>query len=476
MEADEKTLFLKNEKALTARLRASETSASDTISILKKEVNSQKKRAEELESNLEATVRKLKLEKKPCEKLNQTKTSESTQTGCDMGLKSAVTADLAKSFRGNAPSISSIDLPLDLGVDQPQQTKLGKENLKFFKGKVFLKKVSHKTIEPTAANEKSNFIRHQSKMSATSEELSVISSIQKSRKLRKEQSYTLDDHCSANFSKPDRQDESPADIQAASCFHRFKQSWAACLRLKSEEISAGKINFESISSLISWEADLNREKYTLLRRLGLISDYTTAQSSQASATGLLVPTSLSLKTKSNDLKKGRAKLLSSLNNGAEHHLMFWGDTRHGKAGIKGTDILTVPTFFSGGPFKSVALSNHAAVAVDGKGQVFAWGRGDMLGSQGIDRHVPLLLKNLSQRIIVQVASGDHHCLCLAADGTVLSWVGIPHQGSNDHGQLGTAKVGGYRAEPQPVARLMTEFVRQLSCGPLASGAITGMKF
>ncbi|XP_039217127.1 E3 ISG15--protein ligase HERC5-like [Crotalus tigris] len=58
-----------------------------------------------------------------------------------------------------------------------------------------------------------------------------------------------------------------------------------------------------------------------------------------------------------------------------------------------------------------------------------------------------LLKELTNKYIVQIACGDHHSMALSKGGELFAW------GENEHGQLGVEKKMGHVKEPQPVLAL-----------------------
>ncbi|KAK9398702.1 putative E3 ubiquitin-protein ligase HERC4 [Crotalus adamanteus] len=58
-----------------------------------------------------------------------------------------------------------------------------------------------------------------------------------------------------------------------------------------------------------------------------------------------------------------------------------------------------------------------------------------------------LLKELTNKYIVQIACGDHHSMALSKGGELFAW------GENEHGQLGVEKKMGRIKEPQPVLAL-----------------------
>lgn len=323
------------------------------------------------------------------------------------------------------PSLASLECQQSKIVARPPSNAPTSDQNRFFKGKVFLRKSTNLTLEAGEVKSSRQPYRHASSQSAISEDISVISSIQRSRQAKREISRTLDDAAAllaVSTAKPN--DDLSERSQAANCQTLYKQQLVALLRQKATELTEGKSLLTSTQDIIQWDIDFKAEKFNLLTRLGLVADYSACQFHQSTATNAIRAPSFSIDKRSVDQKTGKARLLRTLNEGPDYHLLFWGDSRHGKTGVKSDELVTVPTFFAGGSFKALALGAHSSVAVDSKGRLFAWGRGDLLGTQGLDRRSPLLIKSMANRIVVQVACGDSHSLCLTADGAVFSWVSL----------------------------------------------------
>ncbi|WP_167569103.1 RCC1 domain-containing protein [Brevibacillus migulae] len=82
-------------------------------------------------------------------------------------------------------------------------------------------------------------------------------------------------------------------------------------------------------------------------------------------------------------------------------------------------------------FKAVSAGYNHTLAVDEKGNIWAWGSNEygQLGNGGTaDSNVPTKIENFSK--VVAVAGGATHSLALREDGTVWSW------GANQFGELG----------------------------------------
>lgn len=81
----------------------------------------------------------------------------------------------------------------------------------------------------------------------------------------------------------------------------------------------------------------------------------------------------------------------------------------------------------------VACGKSHTMCVTAQSQVFAWGANDV-GQLGVGdlqgRHNPSLVDALWALPVVQLAAGDSHSLALTSNGSMFAW------GSNQHGQLG----------------------------------------
>ncbi len=90
----------------------------------------------------------------------------------------------------------------------------------------------------------------------------------------------------------------------------------------------------------------------------------------------------------------------------------------------------------------IAAGDQHSLAVDGNGDVWAWGRNDFgqLGDSSIiSRTTPVKVKQLTG--VVQVAAGATHSLARKSDGSVWAW------GDRRHLQLGEAALAPYTATP-----------------------------
>jgi regulator of replication initiation timing len=423
MEADEKTLILKLEKEKTTRLTLSENSKDAIIENLKNELSGQINQISNLKTEMTLRIQensRLKTENKNFPTL---KTEPTCLTVREISKQNiSYNASLGPS-EDPVPSFTTLDKIPPQSFSKLSDQKLTSDNSKFFKGKVFLRKVMKGTQENADSKKNKRLFRHASSQSATCEDFSVATSILRNRAAKDGLSKTLDGNILAPLKGGSMLDElNQADASSNPCFQGFKRQLIASMKAKSQKLSEENFKLNSLQEFIQWQTESRRQEIELLRKNGLLEDYCKTQNSQGSSTLGLLALGVKAQKKNQDSKVGKARLLRALNEGPEYHLMFWGDSRHGKTGVKGQELITVPTYFSGGPFKSLALGSHSSIAVDSKGRLFSWGRGDMLGTQSTDRRTPMLVKSLATRITVQVACGETHCLCLTADGSVFSWV------------------------------------------------------
>lgn len=112
----------------------------------------------------------------------------------------------------------------------------------------------------------------------------------------------------------------------------------------------------------------------------------------------------------------------------------WGANDGGQLGngtnADATSPVQAKAFFLVRAVAIAAGENHS-LAVDGNGEVWAWGKNDLgqLGDSSItDRSAPIKVKQLNN--VIQVAAGANHGLALKNDGSVWAW------GDHRHLQLG----------------------------------------
>ncbi len=121
----------------------------------------------------------------------------------------------------------------------------------------------------------------------------------------------------------------------------------------------------------------------------------------------------------------------------------WGINEHGALGANTeAELSNVPVMVDvSGVMKKkkivqIATGEFFGIALDSAGHVYAWGdnRYGQLGNQTTeDSYAPVAVDTggvLKGKRIVSIATGDHHCLALSADGSLFAW------GLNDQGQLG----------------------------------------
>jgi alpha-tubulin suppressor-like RCC1 family protein len=128
--------------------------------------------------------------------------------------------------------------------------------------------------------------------------------------------------------------------------------------------------------------------------------------------------------------------------GANHSLALkndgtvwaWGQNNSGQLGDGANNDnaspVQVKAFFLVRAVAIAAGGNHS-LAVDGNGEVWAWGQNDFgqLGDSTIaNRSTPVKVKHLNN--VIQVAAGANHSLALKSDGSVWAW------GDRRHLQLG----------------------------------------
>uniref|UniRef100_A0A8C1N4E0 HECT and RLD domain containing E3 ubiquitin protein ligase 4 n=1 Tax=Cyprinus carpio TaxID=7962 RepID=A0A8C1N4E0_CYPCA len=119
---------------------------------------------------------------------------------------------------------------------------------------------------------------------------------------------------------------------------------------------------------------------------------------------------------------------------------------------------------------AVSCGEAHTLALNDKGQVFAWGLGSdgQLGLSNIEDciRVPRTVKSLSEVHIAQVACGYWHSLALARGGQIFSW------GQNKYGQLGLGMQGAGVSSPQVVQSLQGVPFAQISAGGSHSFGLT----
>ncbi|KTF74001.1 hypothetical protein cypCar_00039178, partial [Cyprinus carpio] len=119
---------------------------------------------------------------------------------------------------------------------------------------------------------------------------------------------------------------------------------------------------------------------------------------------------------------------------------------------------------------AVSCGEAHTLALNDKGQVFAWGLGSdgQLGLSNIEDRIriPRTVKSLSEVHIAQVACGNCHSLALARGGQIFSW------GQNKYGQLGLGMQGAGVSSPQVLQSLQGVPFAQISAGGAHSFGLT----
>ncbi|XP_070070832.1 probable E3 ubiquitin-protein ligase HERC3 isoform X1 [Drosophila takahashii] len=162
---------------------------------------------------------------------------------------------------------------------------------------------------------------------------------------------------------------------------------------------------------------------------------------------------------------------------AGRELYCWGSTSHGQLGLGGIEdeqILT-PSQIPWSPDSAVlqvACGHRHTLFLTASGKVYACGSNDhsQLGHElptKRPRMSPfLLIPELQDYVVIQIACGSRHSLALSDWGQVLSW------GDNDCGQLGHATDQDIVQLPKVVRQLVSKTVVQIACGNNHSLALT----
>ncbi|XP_032310272.1 probable E3 ubiquitin-protein ligase HERC4 isoform X2 [Drosophila ananassae] len=162
-------------------------------------------------------------------------------------------------------------------------------------------------------------------------------------------------------------------------------------------------------------------------------------------------------------------------------LYCWGNTSHGQLGLGGIEdeqILTpsqVP-WTPDSAIKQVACGHRHTLFLTSSGRVYACGSNDhsQLGHDlptkrphsSFCRVFTVLIPELLDYVVVQIACGSRHSMALSEWGQVLSW------GDNDCGQLGQATDQDIVQLPKIVRQLVSKTVVQIACGNNHSLALT----
>ncbi|XP_030385069.1 probable E3 ubiquitin-protein ligase HERC4 isoform X1 [Scaptodrosophila lebanonensis] len=159
-------------------------------------------------------------------------------------------------------------------------------------------------------------------------------------------------------------------------------------------------------------------------------------------------------------------------------LYCWGNTAHGQLGLGGIEAeqILIPSLIPWKPdaaVQQVACGHRHTLFLTANGKVYACGNNDH-SQLGHDRPTKrprmissfLLIPELEDYVVTQIACGSRHSMALTEWGQVLSW------GDNDCGQLGQATDQEIIELPKIVRYLVSKTVVQIACGNNHSLALT----
>lgn len=168
---------------------------------------------------------------------------------------------------------------------------------------------------------------------------------------------------------------------------------------------------------------------------------------------------------------GRYHTMASTEDG---RVWTWGGGKNGRLGHGDEKIRLVPRCVEalrGQRAVAIAAGYHNNLVLTAAGDVSSWGWGahGQLGTgDTADREAPVVIEELSGLRVVRLACGDRHSFAVTADGRVFAW------GSNEFGQLGTARRGATLLAPECVTSLAGLVVTGLSSGDRHSAAVTNV--
>ena len=166
---------------------------------------------------------------------------------------------------------------------------------------------------------------------------------------------------------------------------------------------------------------------------------------------------------------------SSIDN--QGHLYICGSYLHGKLGIEDLTTISLQAFTLVPSLKDkvviqVACGDYHTLCLIDDGTVFTWGgtlhkKLGQRSGKAINR--PGLVQGLSEKEVIYVGCGDFHSVALTSDGKVFTWGG---GGSFfNRGQCGHGHVKDI-LEPSPIPAFNNKRVVQVSCGGYHTLALT----
>ena len=270
--------------------------------------------------------------------------------------------------------------------------------------------VKPSVLREESSNTKLNFLRAES----IKLDCSIGESIKERRKSRQNKSFSID------ISRTEDEDES-------NMVNKKHQMFITSYLKKLDELKETMElrGQDCLKRFIKFEERLQEEKYLIMGKLEMLTDYMDYRSckSVSCTLNMKVVDEKSIEMPFNKYTKGR--LLKQFNSLREQYVLMWGDSSNGKIGLNNNKpIVGVPTYLPGLVAKRVSLGAHMTAAIDSKGRLLTWGKGEYLGMSTADRYKPTILKDLSSKVSVEVCCGDSHTLCLTSEGIVYAWVSV----------------------------------------------------
>ena len=156
-------------------------------------------------------------------------------------------------------------------------------------------------------------------------------------------------------------------------------------------------------------------------------------------------------------------------------LFACGSSGEGQLGIGDTEEdMLVPTLVTGQLHHKtavcVAAGDHHTLCATVDGSLFAWGSNDRC-QLGVDepegRWVPTLVTGLQGKQVVHVAAGSQHTICSTADGSVFTW------GAGVDGELGLGDKYDMELPTLVIGELQNKSVVQVAAGERHSACVSG---